>query len=697
MPPKSSSSSSYYSSHRRYHVKATVPIVTVPRDEMESFTEFWTKLSNAEKLTLLSVDCTMLLNNLKEECNGICTCSVCGGQRNSINAEIERLFKLYCDEITQQMAMSRKAICHVPPPPTPTLTAEDCATALGTGISLSGNRLCVTESWLKMNQSGLAALDVLEKISRMNCRVKRNGTTSTMTSGSATPDPELTEDEDVVSDEEDEEEEEDDEDTDFEDIPDEAYDERRHWDESKKLFLVHVAKLMAHSVWMSYKERVALDMQRKLLEAELMEQKHQEKEKQKKLKQQQQKEAKKQQKKGSFQEPPESYAVVESPPPPPVTTKTPQKVQKKVESDEESERERQDEIRRKQEEKAKIEKERKKEMQKRRQEREKEKKKLRASESVKVSHAPAPEPAAAPLASKKDLAVKKDKKSVTNTTNIIAAQHTTPTSNVSSNNTPSSSKDSASLPPPPPAAKQLTPYTPPKLPLPTNNLPTSAHYTVSPPTNPTPVVSSSNVRGSPATRPTSTTVPTTNMNGSSTPPPRDSKPVVPPPPVLPIPIVGAQNLNHHHPMNNSTVHHIHTVTPTPATSTPPRHMNPNATRWTPTNPVVPPAPRTVATTTSTWSTVPPPPMDVDYNAIFSTPPHQTDVVNMWTRDFKVGGGGGGPSPFGFGGVGIQGGNPMETTYTHSTGGQTETSPNGGGYQSPVSSLFNGRLFMPQGS
>eukprot|EP00760_Papus_ankaliazontas_P023278 PhM_4_TR2014/c0_g1_i1/m.13410 len=369
-------------------------------DEYALFVKFWCDLSTKERLRLLSVDCISLLNNLKEECNGICTCSVCGGQRSTINAEIERLFKLYCEEIT---CSARRPLCQaLATAHRQDATAEECANLFGThGITLSGHRLSATEQWLHQYGTGIAAVQALDKISRMSCRVRRTGV-SLGHSGNLLDDDydsELTDEEDeedhdaVVSgfgDEPAEEDYPDEDDDEYEDLDEQA--ELRHWDESKKLFLVHVAKLMTQNTWLAFKEKLALEMQRRLLEAEDIERRHQEKEKQKKLKQQQEKEARKQKQKEDREKQQEAAAKpapkagkgMASPPSPPPPPPRPPEPSKEADSDEEEERRaRAEEARRKNEEKQRQERERKKELQKRKHEREKEKKKQRAAETAK--------------------------------------------------------------------------------------------------------------------------------------------------------------------------------------------------------------------------------------------------------------------------------------------------------------------------
>ena len=225
--------------------------ITPPRrEDRTAFAEFWTNLPMKEKVRLLSVDSPHLLNKLQEACR-TCTCSVCGA---ATNEETERQFNLYLEEVSHNAHGCKKCLaltCAVSHDATP----EVCAGDFGrTGIFLSEKRLCVTEHWLHQYH-GVAAMQALEKISNMRCIVRRGGH--------------------------------------YDDDPeDERSEQLRYWDESKKLFLVHVAKLMTHSAWMAFKENLALDMQRRLLEAEDHEQRHQEKERLRKVKQQQLKEEK---------------------------------------------------------------------------------------------------------------------------------------------------------------------------------------------------------------------------------------------------------------------------------------------------------------------------------------------------------------------------------------------------------------------
>ena len=376
----------------------------------EMFANFWLKLPRKAQLQSLRVDCTQLLSQLKEDYK-VCTCLSCNAR---VRAEITRLFKLYCEGIS---IGCRKSLS-LPASGTP--TPDECTAEFAScGIALSDDGyLCVTEHWLELKSDALAALQELEKISGVQCQMPRMKTYHEEPKGD-----DLLGDQaplrfavgstvycnvengwkagkvichgdegnayrvklfggnDVWAP------------TDEDgyiraspphmDAP-EPMDETEYTDESKKLFLVHTARLMTQGPLMAYKEKLAFDMRRKLLEAEDHEQRHREKERLRKLKQQQAREERKKAAKDAS-----ALLPARDPtPPPPLRSPSPptkKNVEVPAEAEEDSDREKErEEQRQRQDEKLRLEKERRRELERKRREREKEKKKLEKTNSKQV-------------------------------------------------------------------------------------------------------------------------------------------------------------------------------------------------------------------------------------------------------------------------------------------------------------------------
>lgn len=257
--------------------KTDVWLSTNFTEERQRIREFWMQLSEIDRRSLIKVEKEAVLRKMKEQQRHSCNCSVCGKKRSAIEAELEVLYDAYYDELEQYahrqqqnnyttVIQCKKEINRR------SITAGDEKMELTDTLTVKGAVITVADDLLKNN--GRKLLDMMEKLAERKLFKEREAGN--------------------LSDKEDEEEEEKDSaeaknDDDEEEVYPDPRTEDQRMEEGRKMFQVFAARMFEQRVLAAYREKVAQDRQRRLIE-ELEEEERQRQERE--LRKQQEKERK---------------------------------------------------------------------------------------------------------------------------------------------------------------------------------------------------------------------------------------------------------------------------------------------------------------------------------------------------------------------------------------------------------------------
>eukprot|EP01119_Soliformovum_irregulare_P010346 TRINITY_DN2541_c0_g1_i2.p1 TRINITY_DN2541_c0_g1~~TRINITY_DN2541_c0_g1_i2.p1 ORF type:complete len:982 (+),score=320.55 TRINITY_DN2541_c0_g1_i2:98-3043(+) len=190
------------------------------KEEREKIKEFWLSLTDSQRRELVKLEKEAVLKKMKEQQKHTCSCSVCGRRRTVIEEELEMLYDAYYEEL-EHYEDERKNTSNI-------------------DVQDEGGILTVADDLLK--NEGKKFLEMMERLAER--RVRREQ-----------------EDVDEETDEEYEEEYE-------EEDEEEQMTEEQRLEEGRRMFQMFAAKMFEQRVLSAYREKVALENQRKLLEEE---------------------------------------------------------------------------------------------------------------------------------------------------------------------------------------------------------------------------------------------------------------------------------------------------------------------------------------------------------------------------------------------------------------------------------------------
>ncbi|PWN26302.1 hypothetical protein BDZ90DRAFT_51548 [Jaminaea rosea] len=117
------------SSHGTGHGTAPPSQAQAPRiwststaEERERIKEFWMRLNERDRRSLVAIEKDAVLKRMKEQSRHSCTCAVCSRKRTAIESELDVLYNAYYDELEQYANQQQQYVRSggaVPPPPGP--------------------------------------------------------------------------------------------------------------------------------------------------------------------------------------------------------------------------------------------------------------------------------------------------------------------------------------------------------------------------------------------------------------------------------------------------------------------------------------------------------------------------------------------------------------------------------------------------
>lgn len=95
---------------------------TSTAEERERIKEFWLRLNEKERRSLLQIEKDAVLRKMKEQQKHSCSCAVCGRKRSAIESELEVLYNAYYEELEQYVDHQQQHVKSggaIAPPPGP--------------------------------------------------------------------------------------------------------------------------------------------------------------------------------------------------------------------------------------------------------------------------------------------------------------------------------------------------------------------------------------------------------------------------------------------------------------------------------------------------------------------------------------------------------------------------------------------------
>ncbi|KAF2025937.1 hypothetical protein EK21DRAFT_92817 [Setomelanomma holmii] len=292
-------------------------------EERERIREFWLSLGEDERKSLVKIEKEAVLKKMKEQQKHSCSCSVCGRKRNAIEEELEVLYDAYYEELEQYAAHQQdigrflpdanfgsassaphpRTIMNTHPPPgqydddeedeysgeedeedsynseissdgdydsdrsfSPPEASE--FSQFGSSLQVKGGILTVADDLLK--NDGKKFIEMMEQLAERRMQREEEaqyqahpGMHRTYGGHSHAPQQDEYDDEDDVDEEEgyeDDDYEEDEEDE------DEAMTEEQRMEEGRRMFQIFAARMFEQRVLQAYREKVANERQKRLLE-----------------------------------------------------------------------------------------------------------------------------------------------------------------------------------------------------------------------------------------------------------------------------------------------------------------------------------------------------------------------------------------------------------------------------------------------
>ena len=248
-------------------------------EEMRGCKEYWFSLSEKERRSLVRIEKDSILKKMKEQQKHSCSCTVCGRKRLAIEEELETLYEQYYRHLEEYAAIRRdlsatkdesdRKIIELDTDGKDVDEANDVGPpsflSFGDTLTVEGNFLTVADDLIK--NDGKKFIDMMEYMAERRLHRELEMTDVGELSDDLFDDEEDEEDEEDYDDEEeiddddyaDEEDEEDDELID-------AENEERRMREGKRMFQIFAARMFEQRLRSAYREKLALERQRQLLE-----------------------------------------------------------------------------------------------------------------------------------------------------------------------------------------------------------------------------------------------------------------------------------------------------------------------------------------------------------------------------------------------------------------------------------------------
>ncbi|KAK6534503.1 Stress response protein nst1, variant 2 [Arthrobotrys megalospora] len=291
---------------------------TSTSEERERIKNFWLSLGEDERRSLVKVEKEAVLKKMKEQQKHSCSCSVCGRKRTAIEEELEVLYDAYYEELehpSKGLPQARR-MEELPEledddegPYDDDEEYEDISEDghrsvqqdffnFGNSLTVRGGILTVADDLLK--NDGKKFIEMMEQLAeRRMAREEEasqhaHGINNQVHSGlqhnhshvpNGNPDYDVEDDEEEYDDEEDDFDDEDDEEPD-------AMTEEQRMEEGRRMFQIFAARMFEQRVLSAYRERVAIERQKRLLEEEEDEKRKEIEQKERKLREKEKKSAK---------------------------------------------------------------------------------------------------------------------------------------------------------------------------------------------------------------------------------------------------------------------------------------------------------------------------------------------------------------------------------------------------------------------
>ncbi|KAG1465670.1 hypothetical protein G6F46_001352 [Rhizopus delemar] len=227
-------------------------------EERQKIRRFWIQLSEEERRSLVKVEKETVLRRMKEQQKHTCNCSVCGKKSSVIEEELEVLYDAYYEELEkyayrQQQQRGNEEVSDSTSDEEEEEEEAEVSIKLKNTLTVKGNVITLADDL--MRNDGKKFLKMMEKITDQ--KLKREQELQS-------------DDEDDVYDEEEGEENDTEEYDEYEEEDDEYDDaintEEQKIEQGKKMFQVFAARMFEQRVMQAYREKVAQDRQRRLIE-----------------------------------------------------------------------------------------------------------------------------------------------------------------------------------------------------------------------------------------------------------------------------------------------------------------------------------------------------------------------------------------------------------------------------------------------
>ncbi|KAI8340426.1 salt tolerance down-regulator-domain-containing protein [Blakeslea trispora] len=274
-------------------------------EERQRIREFWLQLSEEERRSLVKVEKEAVLRKMKEQQKHSCNCSVCGKKRTAIEDELEVLYDAYYEELEQyayRQQQQRKLLHHPyhqksreisdeedyddddeeeeeedddgvsvegeheDPTLTKNMQFESTPTFSNT-LTVQGSVITVADDLLK--NDGKKFLDMMEELAERKNRQEKEVEDNFLFSD----EDEQNDHEEEESDEEEEEESDEESDEEEEHVEihkgkpnQDSRTEEQRMEEGRRMFQVFAARMFEQRVLNAYREKVAQDRQKRLIE-----------------------------------------------------------------------------------------------------------------------------------------------------------------------------------------------------------------------------------------------------------------------------------------------------------------------------------------------------------------------------------------------------------------------------------------------
>ena len=251
-------------------------------EEMRGCKEYWLSLSEKERRSLVRIEKDSILKKMKEQQKHSCSCTVCGRKRLAIEEELETLYEQYYRHLEEYAAIRRDLsaakdesdhkITEVDAEGKDVDDSNDVGPpsflSFGDTLTVEGNFLTVADDLIK--NDGKKFIDMMEYMAERRLHRELEMTDVGELSDDLFDDEEDEEDEEDYDDEEeiddDDYADEDDEDDDDDDELIDAENEERRMREGKRMFQIFAARMFEQRLRSAYREKLALERQRQLLE-----------------------------------------------------------------------------------------------------------------------------------------------------------------------------------------------------------------------------------------------------------------------------------------------------------------------------------------------------------------------------------------------------------------------------------------------